>query len=141
LGNRAKQSIFNWGNSEYSETPKEMFNILHIQLETWAQGIVVNSYCFSSYRVTDHFSSLGIFSSSSIGGHVFHPVDDSEYLLLYLLGTGIASQESSISGSCLQNLAGICSSVWFGGWLWYGYLNGAVSAWSFLQSHLQTLSL
>jgi hypothetical protein len=32
--------------------------------------------------------------------------------LLYLPGTGIASQETAISGSCQQNLAGICNSVW-----------------------------
>jgi hypothetical protein len=42
---------------------------------------------------------------------VFHPIDDSEHPLLYLPGTGSASQESAISGSCQQNLAGICNSV------------------------------
>jgi hypothetical protein len=68
------------------------------------------------YRVTDHFNSLGTFSSSSIGGHVFHPIDDSEHPLLYLPGTGIASQELAVSGSCQQNLAGVCNCVciwWF----------------------------
>ena len=43
---------------------------------------------------------------------MFHPINDSEHPLLYLPGTGIASQESAISGSCLQNLAGICNCVW-----------------------------
>jgi hypothetical protein len=46
----------------------------------------------SSYRDTNPFSSLGTFSSSSIGGHVFSPIDDCEHPLLYLPGTGIASQ-------------------------------------------------
>ena len=41
--------------------------------------------------------SLGTFSSSFIGGLVFHPIDDCEHPLLYLLGTGIASQETAIS--------------------------------------------
>jgi hypothetical protein len=42
---------------------------------------------------------------------VFHPIDDCEHSLLYLPGTGIASQEIAISESCQQNLAGICNSV------------------------------
>ena len=41
---------------------------------------------------------------------MFHPVDDCEHPLLYLRGTGIASQETAMSGSCQQNLAGICNS-------------------------------
>jgi hypothetical protein len=31
---------------------------------------------------------------------VFHPIDDCEHPFLYLPGTGIASQERAISGSC-----------------------------------------
>ena len=42
---------------------------------------------------------------------MFHPIDDYEHPLLYLPGTGIASQETTISGSFQQNLAGICNSV------------------------------
>jgi hypothetical protein len=91
--------------------------LLHMQLETPAPGggggdKLVSSYCCSSYRVADPFSSLGIFSSSFIGDSVFHPTDDCEHPLLYLPGTGIASQETAISGSFQQNLAGICNSVW-----------------------------
>jgi hypothetical protein len=85
--------------------------LLHMQLETGAQGLLVSSYCCSSYGVTDSFSSLGTFSSSSIEGHVFHPIDHCEHPLLYLPGTGIASQGSAISRYCQQNLAGICNSV------------------------------
>jgi hypothetical protein len=91
--------------------------LLHMQLETWALGVevLVSSYCCSTYRVADPFSSLGTFSSSFIRGPVFHPIDDCEHPLLYLPGTGIASQETAISGSFHQNLSGICNTVWFGG--------------------------
>jgi hypothetical protein len=65
--------------------------LLHMQLETRAQRILVSSYSCSSYRVTDPFSSLGTFSRSSIGGPVIHPIDDCEHPLLYLPGTGLAS--------------------------------------------------
>jgi hypothetical protein len=54
---------------------------------------------------------------------VFHPIDDCEHPLLYLSGTGKASQETAISGSFQQNLAGICNSVcvW---WLIMGWTPG-----------------
>jgi hypothetical protein len=39
--------------------------LLHMQLETRALGVLVSSYCCSSYRVADPFSSLGTFSSSN----------------------------------------------------------------------------
>jgi hypothetical protein len=68
-------------------------------------GLLVKLYC-SSYSVEDPFSSLGTFSSSFIGAPVFQPIDDCEHPLLYLPGTGIASQEIAISGPCQQNLAG-----------------------------------
>jgi hypothetical protein len=83
--------------------------LLHMLIETRALGVLVSSYSCSSYRVTDPFSSLGTFS---IGGPVFYPIDDCEHPLLYLHDTGIASQETAISGSCQQNLVGICYSVW-----------------------------
>ena len=68
---------------------------------------------------------------------MFNSVDDYEHLLLYSPGTGIASEEIAISGSCQQNLAGICNCVcvW---WLIITWIpDGAVFAWSFLPSHLQ----
>ena len=65
------------------------------------------------------------------------PMDDYEQPLLYLPGTGIASQEIAISGSCQQNLAGIHIGFGFGGCLWDGSPGGAVSRWSCLQSLLQ----
>jgi hypothetical protein len=91
----------------------------HMQLETQTLGVLVSSYYGSSYRVADPFSSLGTFSSSSIGGPMFHPIDDCEHSLLYLPGTGIASQETVISGSCQKNLAGTGNSVWVW-WLFNG---------------------
>jgi len=95
--------------------------LLHMQLETRALGVLVSSYCCSTYRVADPFSSLGTFSSSSIGGPVFHPIDDCEHPFLYLPGTSIASQETGVPGSFQQNLSGICNiiCVW---WLIMGWV-------------------
>jgi hypothetical protein len=59
---------------------------------------------------------------------VFHPLDDCELLLLYLPGTGIASQETAISGSFQRNLAGICNSVWVW-WLIMGWIPRRGSLW------------
>jgi hypothetical protein len=84
--------------------------LLHMELETRALGVMASSYCCSSYRVADHFSSLHTFSSSSTGG-LFHPKDDYEHPLLYFPGTSKALQETTIAGSCQQNLVGICNSV------------------------------
>jgi hypothetical protein len=81
--------------------------LLYMQLETQAVGAQVSSYCCSSYRVADPFSSLGTFSNSFIGDPVFHPIDDCEHPLLYLPGTGIASQKTSYIRACQQNLASI----------------------------------
>ena len=99
-----------------------------MQLETRALGVLVSSYCCSTYRVADPFSSLGAFSSFSIGGPVFHLIDDCEHPLLYLPGTGIASYETAITGSLQQNLSGICNSVWVW-WLIMGWIPGWGSLW------------
>jgi hypothetical protein len=107
--------------------------LLHMQLETRAQGVLISSYCCSIYRVADPFSSLGTFSSSSIGGPVFHPIDVCEPPLLYLPGTGITSKETAISGSCQQNLTGICNSVWVW-WLFMGWIPRWGSLWMVLSS-------
>jgi hypothetical protein len=59
---------------------------------------------------------------------VIHPIADCEHPLLCLPGTGIASQETAISGSFQQNLAGIRNSVcvW---WLIMGWTPGWDSLW------------
>jgi hypothetical protein len=72
--------------------------------------VLISLYC-STYRVADPFSSLGTFSSSSIEGPVIYPIANCEHPLLCLPGTGIASQETAISGYFQQNLAGICNSI------------------------------
>jgi hypothetical protein len=59
-----------------------------MQLETQLWGVLASSYCCSSYRVADPFSSLGAFSSSFFRGLVFHPIDDCEHPVLYLPGIG-----------------------------------------------------
>ena len=97
--------------------------LLHMQLETRVLGMLISSYCCSTYRVADPFNSLSAFSSFSIGGPVFHLIDDCEHPLLYLPGTGKASQERAVSGSLQQNLAGICNSVWVW-WLIMGWIPG-----------------
>jgi hypothetical protein len=76
---------------------------------------------------------LCTFSISSIGGPVFHPVDDCEHPLLYLPVTGIASQETAKSGSCQQNLVGIGNSVWIW-WLFMGWIPRWGSVWMVLPS-------
>jgi hypothetical protein len=95
--------------------------LIHMQLETRALGVLVSSYCCSTYRVADPFSSLNTFSSSSIGGPVIHPVADCEHPLLCFLGPGIVSQETAIPVSFQQNLASVCNDVcvW---WLIMGYI-------------------
>jgi hypothetical protein len=99
-----------------------------MQLETRALGVLVSSYCCSTYGVADPFSSLGTFSGSSIGGPVFHPIGNYEHPHLCLPGTGISPQETALSGSFQQDLAGICNRVcvW---WLIMGWIPGWGSLW------------
>ena len=67
----------------------------------------------------------------SLGGIVFHLIDDCEHPLLYLPGTGIASQERAISECCQQNLSGICNTIWVG-WLYMGWIPKWGSLWMVL---------
>jgi hypothetical protein len=93
--------------------------LIHMHLETQALGVLVSSYYCSTYRVADPFSSLGTFSSSSIGGPVTHPIVDCEHPLLCLLGpAGIASQETAILGSFQKILVVYEMVSAFGIWLW-----------------------
>jgi hypothetical protein len=98
-----------------------------MQLEKQFWEILLSSYCCSTYRVAEPFSSLSTFPSSSIGGPLFHPIDDCEHPLLYWPGTGIASDKTAISGSFQQNLAGLCNSVW----VWW-LIMGRIPEWSSL---------
>ena len=72
---------------------------------------------------------------------MYHPIDDCEYPLLYLPGTGIASQEIAIPGSCQKILLAYAILSGFGGCLWDASPGGAVSGWPFLFSHLQNVSV
>jgi hypothetical protein len=76
-----------------------------------SEGVLVSSYCCSTYRITDPLSSLGTFSSSSIGGPVIHPIAECEHPPLCLPGPSIVSQETAISGNFQQNLASVCNGV------------------------------
>jgi hypothetical protein len=42
---------------------------------------------------------------------VIHPIADCEHSLLCFVGSGIASQETAISGSFQQNLPSVCNGV------------------------------
>ena len=71
---------------------------------------------------------------------MFHSIDDCEHPLLCLPGTGIVSQETAISGSFQQNLAGIWNSVcvwwlimgWIPGWSIFWMVHPFVSAQNFV---------
>ena len=64
---------------------------------------------------------------------MFHPMDDCEHPVLYLPGTWRASQETAISGSCQQNLVGICNRVWVW-WLFMGWIARWGSLWMVIPS-------
>jgi hypothetical protein len=91
--------------------PTRPFSDSYAARDTSSRGVLVSSYCCSTYRVADPFSSLGTFSTSSIRGPVIHPIADCEHPLLCLTGTGIVSQETTLSGSFQQNLASVCNVV------------------------------
>jgi hypothetical protein len=104
-----------------------------------SRRVLVSSYCCSTYRVTDSPSSLGTFSSSSIGGPVIHPIADCEPPLLCLLGPSIASQETAMSVFFQQNLASVCSgvSVWRLIMRWIPGYGSEDLRWTFLD-HFET---
>jgi hypothetical protein len=63
-----------------------------------ALGVLIGSYCYSSYGAAKFFTPLSPFSSSSIGDPVLSPTDGYVCSPLYLSGTGRASQETAILG-------------------------------------------
>jgi hypothetical protein len=76
---------------------------------------MVSSYCSSSYGAANCFSFLNTFSSPFIGDPVLCPMDGYEHSLLYVSGTGRASQETALSDFCQLALVGIHNSflVWW----------------------------
>jgi hypothetical protein len=98
-----------------------------------SSGVLVSSYCCSSYRAANTFSSLDTFSSSFIEDSVLHLMDDCGHPLLYWSSIGRASQETAISGYCQQNLVGICNSVWTW-WLFMRWIPRWGSLWMVIPS-------
>ena len=90
--------------------------LLHIWLKPWpcmcTPWLVVYSlgdlwglvgwYCYSSYGVENPFSSFSPFSDSYIGETFLSLMVCCKHLLLYLSGSGTASQETAISDSLLS---------------------------------------
>jgi hypothetical protein len=58
------------------------------------------------------FSSFGSFPRSFIGESVLSPMVSCKYPPLYMSGSGRASKETAVSGSCQQALLGIHNNVW-----------------------------
>ena len=98
-----------------------------------ALGVLVSLHSCSTYGAVNPVVSMGPFSSSYIGDPVLHPMDGCKHPLLYLSGTGRASQETAISGSCQQALVGICNRVWIW-WLFMGWILRWGSFWMVLPS-------
>ena len=124
---RCSQSAIGWNTGPPMEELEKVTKELYI-------FNTVSHYIFPPLLLPGpaaNFSSLGTFSSSSIGGPVYHPVDDCEHPLPYLPGTGIASQEKAISGSCQQNFIGNGVWVW---WLYMRWIPRWDSLWMVLTS-------
>jgi hypothetical protein len=92
-----------------------------------SSGVLVSLYCCSSYGAANPFSFLGIFASSFITDPMHHPIDECEHPLLYLSGTGRASQETAISGSVSKLLLASAIVSGFCVCIWDGSRGGAVS--------------
>jgi hypothetical protein len=64
---------------------------------------------------------------------VLSPMVDWKHPPLYFSGTGRASQETAISGSCQQALVGIHNNVWVW-WVYMGWIPRWVSLWMVVPS-------
>ena len=87
--------------------------------ESSALGLLVSSYCYSSYGAANPFSSLGTFSSSFIGDLVLHLMDDSiHFCISQALAEPLWRQlyQSPVSKLLLASEIGSR----FGGCLWDG---------------------
>jgi hypothetical protein len=92
-----------------------------------AMGLLVGSYCYSSYGAANPLSSFSPSPNSSIGIPLLNPMVDCEHPHLFWSGTDRAFQGTSIPGSCQEALLGISIVSGFGGCIWDGSLGGAVS--------------
>jgi hypothetical protein len=91
-------------------------------------GGLVGWYCCSSYGAANPLSSFSPFSNSSIGDPALSAMVGCKHPTLYLSGSGRASQETAISGSCQQALVGIQNSIWVW-WLYVGWIPRWGSLW------------
>jgi hypothetical protein len=89
-------------------------HLLYMHIEARALGVLVSSYCCSSYRVADPFGSLGTFSSSSIGCPVFHSLEDCEHPLLYIKSTVRASPHRRQLYQAPDKRLLLASAYWLG---------------------------
>ena len=58
---------------------------------------------------------------------MLHPIADCEHLLMCLLGPGLVSQKTAISGSFQQNLASVCNGVIV--WNGFSYIKPTLHPW------------
>ena len=98
-----------------------------------ALGVLVSSWFCSTYGAANSLRHLGPFSSSFFGEPVLCPMDDCDYPLLYLSGTGRDSQETALSVACQQALVGTRNSVWVW-WLFMEWIPKWGSPWKVLPS-------
>jgi hypothetical protein len=98
-------------------------------------GVFVSSYCCSTYRIADLFSSLSTFPSSSIGGPVIHPVADCEHSLMCL-----PHKSQLYLGPFSKILLVYAMVSAFGSWLWDGSLDMAITK-IFTRTHTMELML
>ena len=131
LGHRA----FTGSRTSIPITVWQGYALLHMQLEPWVpacvqwvgglgpviSGVLVGSYCSSSYGGGNPFSSFHPSSSSSIGDPVLSLMVGWQHPHKYFSGTGRASQVTAIPGSRQQAVVGIHNSVcvW---WLYMGWI-------------------
>ena len=80
--------------------------------EFWGGSDLLTLLLLTTHGAKNPLSSFSPFSNSSIWDPMLSSVVDCEHLPLYLSGSGRASQETAISGTCQQALPGIHNRVW-----------------------------
>jgi hypothetical protein len=85
--------------------------LIHMRLESRAPGYWLVHNVVPPIGLQIPLAPWVLFSSSSIGGPVIHAIVDCEHPLLCLLGPGVVSLETAISGSFQQNFASICNGL------------------------------
>ena len=112
----------------------------------WALGtleLLVSSYCCSSYGAVNPFSSLDTYSSSFIGDPVLSSMVavSIHFCICHALAEPLRLDRQLYEASVSKHLLASTIVSEFGNSIWDGFLGGAVSVWSFLQSLFHTLFL